>query len=877
MPTDAASRTQKQAAGASERQLPSTRQLYNASASERKWQARWARAQCFVAHEPPRTKSKTTKPKYYVLEMFPYPSGRIHMGHVRNYAMGDVVTRFMKARGHHVLHPMGWDAFGLPAENAAMEQKIHPERWTRANIAAMRRQLKRLGLGIDWRREFATCDAAYYKHEQAMFLDFLDAGLAERRKARVHWDPVEKTVLANEQVIEGKGWRSGAVVEQKWLTQWFLRITDFADELCRDLDGLTQWPDKVRRMQKNWIGRSEGLRLNFPLAQPFGAWQHIEIFTTRPDTLFGASFCALAPGHPLAQALAKTNKALAQFCQTHALPPEEHGAKHGLDTGLELIHPLDSSRRLPLYVANFVLLEYGEGAIFGCPAHDQRDLDFARRYTLPVLPVIAPPGEPAPKITDTAWLGDGVMVQSAFLNGLGVAEAQRTIIAHCEKAGLGRAQTQWRLRDWGISRQRYWGCPIPIVHCRACGAVPVKRADLPVELPKRVRFDQPGNPLLRHASWRRTPCPRCGKPAERETDTFDTFLDSSWYYARFCAQPRTRPTDARASRYWLPVDCYIGGVEHAILHLLYARFFARAMHKTGHLPLKEPFRKLFTQGMVCHETFRDAQGQWRYPHEVAAEGRARVLKDAPQERIKVGPPVKMSKSLKNLVEPDEIIARYGADAARWFVLSDSPPERDMIWRQTGVEGAARFMQRVWALVLSQKQSQDAAPSDGSPSSPPSPSALLRHAHRTVQQVTEDLEQFAFNRAIARLHELLNHFSEDTAAPAAERAEALRLFLQLLAPFMPHLAEEGWAQLGATSLLAEEAWPQARAALTRAEEIALPVQVNGVRRAELRVPPNASEESITQAALQHASVQRAVGQKPIRKTIFVPNRIVNFVV
>ncbi|MDB2462471.1 leucine--tRNA ligase, partial [Alphaproteobacteria bacterium] len=649
-----------------------SRPPYDPSAHEAHWQKAWYDARSFVADE-----GDKTRPKYYVLEMFPYPSGRIHMGHVRNYAMGDVVARFKKAQGHNVLHPMGWDAFGMPAENAAMEKNTHPAKWTYENIDTMRGQLKKLGLSIDWAREFATCDPSYYGHEQAMFLDFVEAGLVDRRESIVNWDPVDQTVLANEQVIDGKGWRSGAAVEQKNLTQWFLRISDYAQALLGALDGLERWPEKVRLMQANWIGRSEGLACRFELTQTVYDVDALEVYTTRPDTLYGASFCAISPDHPLAIELAEDNQELAAFradCAKRGTSEAdiEAGEKLGFDTGLKVQHPLDKDWLLPVYVANFVLMGYGTGAIFACPAHDQRDLDFALKYNLSVKTVVRPQDDAHFTVTDTAYTGDGVMVNSPGLDGLAPQAARAQMIARFEADGRGEKRVNFRLRDWGISRQRYWGCPIPMILCDTCGTVPVPRDALPVTLPDDVSFDKPGNPLAHHPSWKHVKCPNCGGDATRETDTFDTFIDSSWYFARFAGLKEDAPTDRAAVDYWLPVDQYIGGIEHAILHLLYARFTTRAMHKTGHVAVEEPFAGLFTQGMVCHETYRH-DGQWLSPDEIIRNGDGAVLAADGSSAVSVGAVEKMSKSKKNIVDPDDIIARYGADTARWFMLSDSPP------------------------------------------------------------------------------------------------------------------------------------------------------------------------------------------------------------
>ncbi|MEP2815745.1 MAG: leucine--tRNA ligase, partial [Alphaproteobacteria bacterium] len=668
---------------------------YNVKENEQKWQAAWDDKGCFQVRED------NDRPKYYVLEMFPYPSGRIHMGHVRNYTLGDVVARYKKARGFNVLHPMGWDAFGLPAENAAIENKVPPAQWTRENIATMRRQLKTMGLSYDWDRELATCEPGYYRHEQKMFLDFLANGLVYRKESWVNWDPVENTVLANEQVIDGRGWRSGALVEKRQLSQWFLKITDYAEELLKGIETLDRWPDRVRLMQENWIGRSEGAHVRF---QFDGRDGQLDIYTTRPDTLFGASFCAVAANHPLAQELARGNPDLADFvAECNRLGTSEAAIetaeKMGFDTGVKVLHPFIDGHTLPVYVANFVLMDYGTGAIFGCPAHDQRDLDFARKYGLPVLPVVAPKGTDATAVTvgDEAFTDDGLLINSDFLDGLAVPDAKSKIIDRLEDMGIGTRAVNYRLRDWGVSRQRYWGCPIPIIHCGDCGIVPVPETDLPVELPADVDFSETGNPLARHPSWKHVACPTCGKPAERETDTFDTFFESSWYFARFCNPASDAPLDRAAVDYWLPVDQYIGGIEHAVLHLLYSRFFTRALKKCGYLSVEEPFAGLLTQGMVCHQTFKDAAGKWLLPSQVVFDGDAAKHAETGQP-VTLGRSEKMSKSKKNVVDPEAIIGAYGADTARLFMLSDSPPDRDLEWTDAGVDGAWRYLNRLWRLV-----------------------------------------------------------------------------------------------------------------------------------------------------------------------------------
>jgi leucyl-tRNA synthetase len=903
---------------------------YNARDAEARWQKIWEERGIFA------TRNDDPRPKYYVLEMFPYPSGRIHMGHVRNYTMGDVVARVKRAMGFNVLHPMGWDAFGMPAENAAMERKVHPKTWTYDNIAAMKKQLKSMGLSLDWSREIATCDPAYYKHQQKMFLDFMRVGLVERKKSKVNWDPVDHTVLANEQVIDGRGWRSGALVEQRELTQWFFAITKFASPLLEALDHLDRWPDKVRLMQKNWIGRSEGLLIRFaldPATTPQGETE-LEVFTTRPDTLFGAKFMAVAPDHPLASAAAKHNPALQAFieqCRHRGTSQAEIATaeKVGFDTGMRAIHPFDPTWRLPVYVANFIVMDYGTGAIFGCPAHDQRDLDFVNKYGLGNVPVVCPPGVD-PKsfvITDTAYDGDGRMINSRFLDGMTVAQAKNEVAKRLEsetrpgKRGENRAvaqrQVNYRLRDWGISRQRYWGCPIPIIHCPACGLVPVPKKDLPVTLPEDVTFDRPGNPLDHHPTWKHVICPQCGGPATRETDTMDTFVDSSWYFERF-TDPwiASAPTDRPMVDAWMPVDQYIGGIEHAILHLLYSRFFTRAMRETGHVGLDEPFAGLFTQGMVVHETYRRANGEWAAPAEVKVETDGgetrRAILIATGEQVAIGPIEKMSKSKRNTVDPDDIIATYGADVARWFMLSDSPPDRDVNWTEKGVQGAWRFAQRLWRLV-----GEAAEIAEGAPEARPSAfsreaTALRKAAHTALARVTEDIEKLHFNVCVAHIYEFANALnaligelgaqegsetgsqgepkggarggsdgpsrSDSAYAPDLRWAmrEAVSILVRLFHPMMPHLAEECWAMLGHETLVAQAAWPQVERALLVEQSVTLPVQVNGKKRADVTVARDAGNADIEAAVLALDAVKRALEGKSPKKVIIVPQRIVNVV-
>ncbi len=852
---------------------------YNPKETEPRQRKRWDDAQVFL------TPADTGRPKYYVLEMFPYPSGRIHMGHVRNYAMGDLVARFKRARGFNVLHPMGWDAFGMPAENAAMERKIHPKGWTYDNIAAMRAELKRLGLSIDWTREFATCDPAYYGKQQKWFLDLLKNDLVYRRESQVNWDPVDMTVLANEQVIEGRGWRSGAVVEKKKLTQWFMRITRFADDLIEGLTTLERWPDKVRLMQANWIGKSRGLRMKFPFADeaPVGFNAGVDVSTTRPDTLFGAAFLAIAADHPLAELCARNNPDLAIFLKSISKggvsqADIDTAEKLGFNTGLKVKHPFKPGETLDIWVANFVLMDYGTGAIFGCPAHDQRDFDFATKYGLKITEVVLPQGaDPATfKVGDEPYAGPGTLFNSAFLDGLDIEAAKDRAIAEIEAMGLGEGATVFRLRDWGVSRQRYWGCPIPVIHCDACGVVPVPDDQLPVVLPEDVTFDVPGNPLERHPTWKHVKCPHCGKDARRETDTLDTFVDSSWYFARFTDPKADNPINKPAADYWLAVDQYIGGIEHAVLHLLYARFITRALKHCGYLSVEEPFAGLFTQGMLTHETYKDASGQWIEPADVelSSDGGKRVAtRLSTGEALAIGDTEKMSKSKKNTVAPEDIFDTYGVDAARLFVLSDSPPERDVQWSTAGVEGSRRFTHRVWDLF-------DGLSDEVVPCADEAAAAELRKAaHKTVKAVTDGFEGFRFNSAIAKLYELVTTIRDADIAKvgSAVRREALTLLAGLIAPVTPHLAEECWTRLGHAGLIAEAAWPHFDPALAQDDVYVMPVQVNGKRRGEISIPNGATEEQIRETALADSDVKRHLDGAQIRKIIIVPNRILNFVV
>jgi leucyl-tRNA synthetase len=888
---------------------------YDFRSAEPKWQAAWSARACFAVADVP----TDGKPKYYVLEMFPYPSGKIHMGHVRNYTLGDVVARYKRARGFTVMHPMGWDAFGLPAENAARERGIHPAKWTYENIATMKAELQRMGLSLDWAREFATCDPEYYGHQQKLFLDFFRAGLVERKESWVNWDPVDGTVLANEQVIDGKGWRSGAPVEKKQLSQWFFSITKYAPDLLSALDSMDRWPERVRLMQANWIGRSEGARLRFELATrgPLGdgtlegnegATATVEVYTTRPDTLYGMSFLAVAPEHPLAAAVASRDPAAEKFiaeCRSLGTSEAviETAEKHGYDTGLRVSHPFIEGATYPVWIANFVLMEYGTGAIFGCPGHDQRDLEFARKYGLTVVPVVLPPGADRAtfSIGKEAYVGPGTAFNSGFLDGLDVDAAKRAAIDALAAKGVGEGVTNWRLRDWGVSRQRYWGCPIPVIHCDDCGVVPVPDDQLPVRLPDDVMFDRPGNPLDHHPTWKHVDCPRCHKPARRETDTCDTFVDSAWYFARFCCASATdRPLIREAVDHWMPVDQYIGGIEHAILHLLYSRFFTRGMRDTGHIGVDEPFAGLFTQGMVNHESYRSAAGPngvWLYPEEVDKRPDGTVVQKSTGEPVIVGRVEAMSKSKRNTIDPGDIIDRYGADTARWFILSDNPPDRDMEWTEAGAAGAYRFTQRVFRLAeaIGSGPVGDVEASGATTKQAARPAMLGQHGnalrrvtHKTIAAVTEALESFAFNVAVARLYELANALTDaeraatggaDEAGLNWARREAMEVLARLSAPMMPHLAEEALACLdpAGTTLVAERPWPEAEPDLLIADSVTIAVQIMGRLRGTVAMPPDAPADTVIAAAAAEPHVAQALVGKRIVRRIHVPNRIVNFVI
>ena len=842
---------------------------YNAKVTEPKWQFAWEKSQSFKA-------TPDTREKYYVLEMFPYPSGRIHMGHVRNYTMGDVVARYKSAVGFNVLHPMGWDAFGMPAENAAMEKNVHPGDWTYQNIADMRAQLKPMGLSIDWSREFATCDPEYYGQQQSMFIDMMSKGLVYRKNAVVNWDPVDMTVLANEQVENGKGWRSGALVERKELTQWFFKISEYSDELLSALDGLENWPEKVRTMQKNWIGKSQGLQFDFKTSGAPKGFEKLEVYTTRPDTLFGASFAAISCDHPLAKELEKNNADIANFnleCRQIGTTQEalETAEKKGYNTGITVTHPFNDAWEMPVYIANFILMGYGTGAIFGCPAHDQRDLDFARKYNLIVTPVVCPTDQNPDtfSIKEEAYTGVGNLINSRFLDGLTIEEGKSEVIRRISEQGMGQATTNYRLRDWGVSRQRYWGCPIPVIHCEKCGVVAEKKENLPITLPKDVSFDKPGNPLDRHEEWRNCKCPSCGSDALRETDTMDTFVDSSWYYARFTAPDSMTPTSEKEANYWMNVDQYIGGVEHAILHLLYSRFFARAMNATGHLPKKaiEPFNALFTQGMVCHATYQDPDGKWLNPDEIKqSESGEYISLDG--KNVTVGQSIKMSKSKKNVVDPDDIIDQYGADTARWFVMSDSPPERDVEWTASGAEAAWKHLQRVWRLTVEITEDSSADTSKDI--------ELEKAKNIAIDAVTNGVEGFAFNKSIAALYQFTNILAKSAASKNA-KIDAMLTMAQLMQPMTPHLAEEIWSTLGGDGLVTEAKWPILDASMLINDTIVLPIQVNGKRRDEIQVNVDLSKDEIEKIVLERQSVLRILDGNAPKKIIVVPGKIVNVVI
>jgi leucyl-tRNA synthetase len=849
---------------------------YNPKSIEKKWQEAWEDAKIFQA------KTDYKKPKYYVLEMFPYPSGRLHMGHVRNYTMGDVIARYKMNKGHNVLHPMGWDAFGMPAENAAMASGGHPKDWTYSNIDVMKSQMRPMGWTLDWSREFATCDPDYYGKQQELFLDFLDAGLVYRKNAVVNWDPVDMTVLANEQVEDGRGWRSGAIIERKELTQWFFKISDYSEELLEAIDTLDSWPAKVKLMQTNWIGQSKGLEFNFEIVSPIKNHTEIKVYTTRPDTLMGASFVGISADHPLAKELEKQSDEISAFnkeCRQMSTSEAdmEKAEKNGVDTGIRVKHPLNPDWELPVWIANFILMDYGTGAVFACPAHDQRDLDFARKYELPVIDTFFSLDDSSPvkneafvpsKSEKVKWLN--------HFTGIDIATGQEAIdktIDFAEKNKWGKSVTNFRLRDWGLSRQRYWGCPIPVVHCEICGVVPEKKENLPITLPDDVTFDVPGNPLDRHPTWRRCKCPSCGKQALRETDTMDTFVDSSWYFARFTSPSSENPTSKDDVSYWMNVDQYIGGVEHAILHLLYSRFFARAMQITGHLPktAKEPFDALFTQGMVTHAIYKstgtDGRDLFHYPYEVEMrEGKAFLIKN--NKEVSIIPSAKMSKSKNNVVDPVNIVDAFGADTARWFVLSDSPPERDIEWTASGAEASNKHLSRVYRII-NEIISNDIPSNENDES-------LLKEMHKTIHDVTQAIESFGFNAAIARLYSFTNSLAKSNAGTKT-KLSAAKTLAQLMSPMTPHLSEEIWERLGEKKLVAREPWPTVDETILSDDTVVMPIQVNGKRRGQIEVQKDLEPSEIENLAIAEEAIQRALNGAIPKKIIVVPGRIVNVVI
>lgn len=840
---------------------------------EKKWQHAWKEQKAFQAKED-------TDKKYYVLEMFPYPSGRLHMGHVRNYTIGDVIARFYRAKGYDVLHPMGWDSFGSPAENAALERKVNPKDWTLENIAFMRDELQALGFSYDWDRELTTCLPDYYGHEQKLFLEFLNAGFVYRKESFVNWDPVDLTVLSNEQVVDGRGWRSGAIVEKKKLSQWYLRITDEAESLLAGLETLEGWPDKVKTMQRNWIGKSVGANIQFEIE---GKAEPLTIFTTRPDTIFGASYLALSPHHPLVEELSKTYPEIAAFveeCQRSGTSQEilDKAEKKGIKTPLVAVHPFDASWKLPVYVANFVLMDYGTGALFAVPAHDQRDLEFARLYDLPIKPVVRAHETLETVIEKDAYTGDGTLYNSTFLNGMTVEAAQKEVIARLEAAEMGGACLTYRLRDWGVSRQRYWGCPIPMIHCQDCGPVAVPEKDLPVLLPEDVVFDRPGNPLDRMDAWKKVSCPQCGKDAERETDTLDTFFNSSWYFARFCSPHEKTPLDAKKTTHWMAVDQYIGGVEHAILHLLYARYFTRCLKKLGYVNVEEPFKALLTQGMICHETYKTKEtGQWVFPSEILYKDDGTLVRQSDGALVTKGRSEKMSKSKKNVVDVAPILRDYGVDATRLFMISDSPPERDLEWTDAGIHGVWKYLNRVWRQLES--FAGDKAPEALSEYSV-ADKAFLQITHRLTHAMTKDLEVFGLNSYAARLREYTNALVDAASGDQVGKAliwQGAKTLLKLMNPVVPHLAEELWARMGENTCLALSSWPEANPQWLTRDSVTVAIQINGKLRATLDVSPTRDQDSLVREATALPRIQELMTGGTLRKTIYIPGKVLNLVV
>ena len=856
---------------------------FNPKIADKKWQNIWDTNNYFLS------KVDHSKEKYYILEMFPYPSGKIHMGHVRNYTLGDVVARFKRAQGFNVLHPMGWDAFGLPAENAAIQNKTSPSDWTYKNIEEMKRQLKLIGLSIDWTKEIATCNKTYFKHQQKLFKDFFDNKLVYKKESQVNWDPVEQTVLANEQVIDGKGWRSGVEIERKKLSQWFFKITDFRNEL---LDGLTQlpkWPEKVKLMQENWIGKSIGCEINLELVDSKfkSIKESLKIYTTRPDTIFGATFCAISTGHPLALEISKDNDDVKNFIKKYESKniTEETLAKtekEGIKIDYFIKHPLIKDKFLPVYIANFILMEYGSGAIYGCPAHDQRDLDFANKYNIEVIPVLMPKNDNEKyTITDEAYTGDGTLINSDYLDGLNIKDAQALVIRKLESLKIGSKKTNFRLRDWGISRQRYWGCPIPIIYREDGEIICLSQEHLPIELPEDIDLSSPGNPLENHPTWKYTKCPLTGMNAIRETDTLDTFVDSAWYFLRFCsAENNNEAFNENDINYWMPVDQYVGGVEHAILHLLYSRFFTRALNKTEQIKFKEPFSGLFTQGMVCHETYKSKSGEWIYPSDLYEKDKKYFLKVSDEEIVR-GPIESMSKSKKNVVDPENIIDEYGADTARLFMLSDSPPERDINWSLSGINGAWKFTQKFWRTVSNSKNIFNINIRNKPDKFDRISINFRKKIHKYLKLITNSIENFQMNVAVAKIHEMNNEltsFIPDNESQKWAKKEALNILLRVAEPMMPHLAEECWKQIGNSKSIIEVPWPLYEEALITEDEALIIIQINGKKKAEIHVANNMEEKHVYSAALNLENIQNIITSETIiKKKIFIPNKILNIVI
>ena len=849
---------------------------YNPRIIEPKWQTYWKKNNSF------KSELDNKKKKYYVLEMFPYPSGKIHMGHVRNYTLGDVLARFKRSQGYNVMHPMGWDAFGLPAENAAIENKISPGKWTYENISIMRKQLQSMGLSLDWSREFATCDKDYYHQQQKLFLKFYKENLIYKKESLVNWDPAENTVLANEQVIDGKGWRSGADVIQKKLSQWFFNITAYGEELLDGLDLLDGWPDKVKLMQKNWIGKSYGCEINFSIIAENGKenGEKLKIYTTRPDTIFGATFCALSPFHPLVETLLKENPSFkneinnlrSQKISEEAISKNE---KFGVNTKLFIKHPFIKNKNLPIYIANFILMDYGTGAIYGCPAHDQRDFDFASKYNLEIIPVIQSTDK---KEFDykTAYDGDGLLINSDFLNGLNIDDAKMEIIRKIEHLDIGKRTVNYRLRDWGISRQRYWGCPIPIMYREDGEIIPVPEDQLPIELPDDIDLNKPGNPLDGHPTWKYTKCPKTGLKAIRETDTLDTFVDSAWYFLRFCSPNNSdQAFTEKDTNYWMPVDQYVGGIEHAILHLLYSRFFTKALKIKA---VKEPFKSLFTQGMVCHHTYKNSSGRWVYPDDVKKDIN-KFIQISTNESVIEGPIESMSKSKRNVIDPQSIIQAYGADSARWFMLSDSPPEKDINWSDSGIKGAWKICQKIWTIVHSHNDILKKELSESHELSNHG-KELMELVYESLDGITNSIEKFQMNVAIAKVYEMVNAISKFKIQEKADEIclkETIIILIKVIEPMVPHLAEECWASFNSKTNLQEIPWPLVKKNFLKKDNVIVVVQINGKRRGEVSVKMDILENDLMRQINEVKNIKEILKDKKIKKSIFVPNKIINLVV